>query len=96
MAKPLHSNQYSLFLQELRAARVRSGLTQAQLAAAIGEDQTFVSKCETGVRRLDVIELRRWLSALGVGLSPFVKRLERSLDGRLSSSVFGPNARAAK
>jgi hypothetical protein len=90
MPKPLHTSQYGLFLEELRAARGRSGMTQGQLADAIGEDQTFVSKCETGVRRLDVIELRRWLVALGVGLAPFLKALEGRLDGNRLPSPLSP------
>lgn len=80
MSKPLHSRQYAAFLKELKAARVRVGMTQAALAARIGEHQTVVSKCEGGIRRVDVIELRRWTQALGMGLIEFVKLLERRLD----------------
>jgi len=32
-------------------------LSQTQAAAALGKPQSFVSKCEAGERRLDVIEL---------------------------------------
>jgi transcriptional regulator with XRE-family HTH domain len=80
MSKPLHSAAYSLFIEELRAARERVGVSQKELAARIGEDQTFVSKCERGVRRLDVVELKRWTDALGVGLVDFVKLLDHRLD----------------
>jgi hypothetical protein len=69
-------------------------MTQAELAARIGEHQTVVSKCEGGVRRVDVIELRRWTQALGIGLIEFVKvlehRLERSrLPGPLRKKLAG-------
>lgn len=80
MSKPLHSAAYSLFIEELRAARDRVGVSQKELAARIGEDQTFVSKCERGVRRLDVVELKRWTDALGLGLVDFVKLLDHRLD----------------
>lgn len=80
MSKPLHSAAYSLFIEELRAARDRVGVSQKELATRIGEDQTFVSKCERGVRRLDVVELKRWTDALGVGLIDFVKLLDHRLD----------------
>jgi transcriptional regulator with XRE-family HTH domain len=79
MSKPLHTAAYSLFIEELRAARERVGVSQKELAARIGEDQTFVSKCERGVRRLDVVELKRWTDALGVGLIDFVKLLDHRL-----------------
>jgi len=48
----------------LRGLRERAGLTQAQLAARLGEDQKTVSNIETGQRRVDVIELRQILEAL--------------------------------
>ncbi len=80
MPKPLHSAAYSLFIEELRAARDRVRVSQKELAARIGEDQTFVSKCERGVRRLDVVGLKRWTDALGVGLIEFVKLLDHRLD----------------
>lgn len=59
--------------------RVKAGLTQAELAARIGKDQTFVSKYESGVRRLDVLELRDICQAIGVSFEEFVKRLEKVL-----------------
>jgi len=71
MPKPLHSHDYFVhFLDELRNARIRSGVTQVRLAELIDEDQTFVSKCERGVRRLDVVEMKRWTEALGMPLGP--------------------------
>ena len=79
MPKPLHSSEYAFFLEELRAARARVGMSQVELAERIGEHQTFVSKCELGVRRLDVVELRRWTGALGIGLVNFAEALERRL-----------------
>ncbi len=53
----VHSAPYRQFLQLLRAARLDAGLTQAEAAAELGKPQSFVSKCESGERRVDVIEL---------------------------------------
>ena len=38
-------------------ARLAAGLTQAEVASALGRPQSFVSKYERGERRLDVVEL---------------------------------------
>ena len=38
-----------------------------------------IGECETGVRRLDVIELRIWLKALGYELADFVQALDNSV-----------------
>ncbi len=80
MEKSIHSARYAVFLKVLKKARQKAGLTQAQLARKIGETQTFVSKCERGERRIDVIELRAFCRAFGVSLKQFVAALERTLD----------------
>lgn len=83
MSKPLHNEDYRAFLIMLRAIREAQGVSQAQLAALLEQDQTFVSKCETGIRRLDVIELRLWVAALGFNLMEFTEALEEQLASRL-------------
>lgn len=54
----IHSPQYVQFLRRLKAARLEAGLTQVDAAKALGKPQSFVSKCESGERRVDVIELQ--------------------------------------
>lgn len=49
--------RYRLFLSRLREARVRAGLTQVEVASRLGKPQSFVSKCESGERRVDFVEL---------------------------------------
>ena len=46
------------FLRRLRRARLDDGLTQVEVARRLGRSQSFVTKVETGERRLDVVELR--------------------------------------
>jgi transcriptional regulator with XRE-family HTH domain len=49
------------------------------LARRIGQPQSFVSKYESGERRLDLVELREICDAVGVSLEVFVRRFEESL-----------------
>jgi ribosome-binding protein aMBF1 (putative translation factor) len=79
MEKSIHSARYAAFLKVLREAREHAGLTQVQLARKIGETQTFVSKCERGERRIDVIELRAFCRAFDLRLGQFVSKLEKAL-----------------
>jgi len=51
-----HTARYQVFLKRLRAARERSGLTQVQVARRLGKPQSFVSKSESGERRIDAVE----------------------------------------
>jgi len=80
MEKSIHSADYAVFLRVFRHARRSAGLTQAQLAKQIGENQTFVSKCERGERRIDVMELRAFCDAFGLTLKQFVSKLEREMN----------------
>jgi transcriptional regulator with XRE-family HTH domain len=80
MKKSLFSKDYVLLLGQLRRARRRAGLTQDQLAERLASTQSFVSKCERGERRLDIIELRAWCRALDVPFPAFVAQFERTLD----------------
>jgi transcriptional regulator with XRE-family HTH domain len=76
MKSSTYSSDYSHFLAELRSARTEAGVSQVQLAETLGQRQTYVSKCERGDRRLDVVELRAWVVALGGDPVGFMAGLE--------------------
>ncbi len=50
----------------LTTARVRKGLTQQQVADHLARPQSFVSKYESGERRLDVIEFLDVCASIGI------------------------------
>jgi transcriptional regulator with XRE-family HTH domain len=79
MEKSLFSESYRKFLGQLRAARKNAGVTQVELAKRLRETQSFVSKCERGERRIDVIELRAFCQAIGISFTDFTRRLDRRL-----------------
>ena len=57
MASQVHTPEYQQFLTRLRAARKRAGLTQLEVAQRLGKHQSYVSKCESGERRVDAVEV---------------------------------------
>lgn len=63
-------------LSLLRQAREERGLRQADVARALGCPQSVVSKYESGVRRLDLLELQDVCRAIGIELGEFVARFE--------------------
>ena len=77
--KSIALQDYRTFLRELRTARKQSGLTQVDLAERLRETQSFVSKCERGERRLDIMELRAFCAAMGISFSEFARRLDKKL-----------------
>jgi transcriptional regulator with XRE-family HTH domain len=54
--KSVYSTRYKRLLRALKDARIAAGLTQADAAERLNKPQSFVSKCEAGERRIDVIE----------------------------------------
>jgi transcriptional regulator with XRE-family HTH domain len=53
----IHSAAYRKFIRRLRAGRELAGLTQKEAAAKLRKPQSWLSRCESGERRVDAIEL---------------------------------------
>ncbi len=79
MLRAFHSPRYQTMCRRLKEARRRAGLTQADAARALGQPQNFVSKCETGERRIDPIEL-----------ADFIALYRTSFDALITSSILAP------
>ncbi len=73
MPSKIYSDEYQKFLGQLKRARKEAGMTQVKVAAILGKPQSFVSKCESGERRVDVVEL-----------AEFARIYDKSLDYFLS------------
>ena len=69
----VHTSDYQEFLVKLRAARRAAGLTQAAVAKRLGHPQSFVAKCESGERRVDVVELLKFAEIYGRNLDYFLQ-----------------------
>ena len=79
MQKTIYSRESRLLHQLLKEIRVARGLTQEDVARRIRMRQSDLSKVETGVRRLDFVELRHWLIALDFDMQTFVDEFEARL-----------------
>lgn len=79
--KRIQPTDYKALRTSLKKMRNQSGLTQIQLAEAIGADQSDISKIERGERRLDVVELIYICRALGITTEAFIAVLEAHLQG---------------
>jgi transcriptional regulator with XRE-family HTH domain len=72
---PVGKDAYAVLVRRLRAARKRTGLRQADVAAVLGRPQSFVSKIELGERRLDPIELKELANLYKVEVSALLEGL---------------------
>jgi transcriptional regulator with XRE-family HTH domain len=82
MEKSVHTKEYGVLRRLLREFREAESVTQVELARRLGQTQSFVSKCERGELRLDVIQLRSFCAALNTDLPTFIHKLESRLPGR--------------
>ena len=74
MQKSLSSSKQKSFLELLRRVREEAGLRQIDVADRLDQPQSFVSKYESGERRLDLLELELVCVACDTDLVDFVRR----------------------
>ena len=79
LTKSLNKKEYKILLEQLYRLRLSSGLRQSDLADKLTVPQSFISKIESGERRIDLIELREICIALGSNLKEFINEFEKAL-----------------
>ena len=60
-----------VFRKLLKELRLAKNLTQTELAVRLGQPQSYVSKYETGERRLDFVETAFLCDVLGMSMEEF-------------------------
>lgn len=75
MKKTQHSKIYQKLINELLLARQAARLTQLQVASHLGKHPPFVSKIESGERRLDVVELAILCDLYSIKLLSLLKKV---------------------
>lgn len=76
MAKSVHTDRYSKFRELLIEYRKNLQLTQTQLAEKLNKPQSFVSKYESGERRLDFIEVLEIAECLNFDACHLINEIE--------------------
>jgi len=82
MTRSVFSENYKKLCHLLAQARKSRGLTQTDVAGRLHRPQSFVSKYESGERRLDVIEFLEVTAALGVNAKSLLAEIEVMKPGR--------------
>lgn len=67
-----YQRAYQAFLKRLIKARHEAGLLQGEVARRLGKPHSFLSKCELGERRLDIIELQQIAKIYGKSVNYFL------------------------
>jgi len=79
MPKTIFTDENMAVVEVVKAARLAAGLKQAELAARLQKDQSWVSLVEGSQRRLDVVEFIRLAQALDVQPSAMLDKVVRQV-----------------
>ena len=76
MSRTRHSRRYLRLLAALRQARKDAGLTQVEVAAKLKNHASYVSKCESGERRIDAVELVDFCQMYRISVAELLARAD--------------------
>ena len=72
MVKSINTKEYLLFIRNLKKARLESELTQFEVSKIIKRPQSYISKCEAGEQRVDIVELNKFAKLYKKSLNYFI------------------------
>lgn len=75
MPKTIHSERHKRLAELLSEKRKAAGMTQADVAKAMGRHQPFIANIENGERRVDVIELIDLAKIVGFDVHQMIDEL---------------------
>jgi len=74
------SSQEEILLKILKNIRTVTGMSQRDLMQKLERPQSYISKYETGERRLDLLELKELCDACGIKLVDVAQQVEDEID----------------
>lgn len=72
MNNTIYSKDHKRLIEQLKKARLAVSLDQEQVAELLGKTQSYVSKVESGQRRIDIIQLKEFARIYKKDISFFI------------------------
>lgn len=69
----IYSDDHKYLVKQLKNARKEIGLDQGEVADLLNRTQSYISKIESGQRRIDVIQLKELAKIYKKNISYFLK-----------------------
>ena len=73
MSKAIYSKDHQYIVGQLKKARQGADLEQEQVAKMLGKTQSYISKIESGQRRIDIIALKEFAKIYKKDINFFLK-----------------------
>lgn len=74
MSKAIYSKDHKFLVEQLKKARTEAGLDQIKAAETLGKTQSYISKIESGQRRIDIVQLKEFARVYKKPLEYFIKK----------------------
>lgn len=73
MPKTIYSKDHRYTVERLKKARLNAGLDQVKVGKLLGRSQSYISKIESGQRRIDTMALKEFAQAYHKSVNYFIK-----------------------
>ena len=73
MSKTIYSKEHRHIVEQLKKARESAGLSQEEVAEILGKTQSYISKIESGQRKVDVVQLKEFAKIYKKNLDFFIE-----------------------
>jgi len=71
--KAIYTKDHKYLVAQLKKARQEAGLDQKKVAELLGKTQSYVSKLESGQRRIDIVQAKEFAKIYKKELDFFIK-----------------------
>lgn len=73
MIQTIYSKEHKYIVKQLKKAREQADLSQEQVAKVLNTTQSYISKIESGQRKIDVVQLKKFAKIYKKSLDFFIK-----------------------
>ena len=72
MSKTIYSKEHKFIVKQLKKAREEAGLSQSEVAKLLHKTQSYISKIESGQRKIDIVQLKAFAKIYRKDLNFFI------------------------
>ena len=73
MSESIYSKDHKDLIERLKKARREAGIDQVDVAKKLGKSQSYLSKIESGQRKIDVVQLKKFAKLYKKDINYFIK-----------------------
>ena len=73
MQKSIFTEEHKKIQKKMKLARIEAEMTQKDVADKLNIQQSLISRIESGQRRVDIVELKRFAKLYGKSIDFFTK-----------------------